>query len=199
MNDTIRERLLALLEDRGGAIRTAEVIEAGFHNTYLNELTEDGSLTRIKNGLYILPESETVSGFYEIQLALPGSVICLGSALSFYDLTTYEPAEVHVAIKRDDRTSPPDFPPVRLYSFSGARYELGVSETEIEGRSIRIYDREKCICDALRFRNTLGESVAYECARNYVTSENRDLDRLLDYAGRLRMRRSVETILRAYS
>ncbi len=198
MNSATRQRILSFLTDRGGVVRTADMTDAGFHHGYLSELVNDGTLTRIKSGLYILAETETVAGFYEIQLALPGSVICLASALSYYDLTTYEPAEAHVAIQRDDRTVPPDFPPVRLFSFSGARYKLGVVEEEVEGRPIRIYDREKSLCDALRFRRTLGENVAYESARNYISTPERNIERLIEYATRLGMRRSVEYMLRAY-
>lgn len=198
MNDAIRSRILSLLNDRGGFIRTADLTEAGIHNVYLTKLVDEGTLTRIKNGLYIATESETVSGFYETQLALPGSVICLGSALSYYNFSTFEPAEVHVAIHRDDRTLPPEFPPVRLFSFSGARYEIGIIEEEIERHHVHIYDREKTICDVIRFRRTLGETIAYESLRTYVEGTQKNLDRLLEYAGQLRMRRSVELMIRAY-
>ena len=198
MNDSTRSRILSLLSDRGGFVRTADLTEAGIHNVYLAELVDEGTLTRIKNGLYVATVSETVSGFYETQLALPRSVICLGSALSYYNFATFEPAEVHVAIQRDDRTLPPEFPPVRLFSFGGARYETGVIEEEIEGHQVRIYDREKTICDVIRFRRALGETIAYESLRTYVEGTEKSLDRLFEYAGKLRMRRSLELMIKAY-
>jgi predicted transcriptional regulator of viral defense system len=171
---------------------------AGIHHVHLSELVADGTLTKIKNGLYILPQEETVSGFYEVELALPSAVICLGSALSHYNLATYEPAEVHVAIRRNDRTLPADFPPVRLFSFSGARYDMGIAYEEIEGHTIRIYDREKTICDAIRYRKVIGDDAVYESARTYLARADRSIDRLLDYADRLRMLPTVERIIRAY-
>jgi predicted transcriptional regulator of viral defense system len=198
MNDAIRSRILSLLDDHGGFIRTADLTEAGIHNVYLAELVDEGTLVRIKNGLYIETEGETVSGFYETQLALPRSVICLSSALSYYNLSTFEPAKVHVAVPRDDRTLRPEFPPVRLFSFSGARYETGIIQEPIEGHMVRIYDREKTICDVIRFRRTLGETIAYESLRTYVAGTEKNLDRLLEYAGKLRMRRSVELMIKAH-
>ncbi len=86
-------------------------------NSYLSELTDEGRLIRLKAGLYITVEALTVSGFYEIQLALPSAIICLASALTYYDLTVYEPPAVHAAIPRDERVLPPDFPPTRRFSF----------------------------------------------------------------------------------
>ena len=198
MEDATRERIENLIRQREGCLRTFDLIAAGIHNIHLSQLVAEGTLTRIKNGLYILTEQETVSGFYEVELALPSSVICLGSALSYYNLSTFEPSEVHVAIRRDDRTRPPEFPPVRTFSFSGVRYETGIIQEQIESHSIRIYDREKTICDAIRYRKVLGEDVAYESVRNYVSGTSKSIDRLLDYGGRFRMRPTVERMIRAY-
>ena len=61
---------------------------------------------------------------------------------------------------RDDKTRPPEFPPVRTFSFSGVRYETGIAQEQVEGHSIRMYDREKTICHAIRYRKVLGEDVA---------------------------------------
>lgn len=198
MEDSTRSRILELFERNHGSVRTSDMQAEGIHNVYLSELVADGTLSKIKNGLYILSREETVSGFHEVELALPSAVICLGSALAHYNLSTYEPAEVHVAIRRNDRTLPPDFPPVRLFSFSGARYEIGIASEEIEGHTVRIYDREKTICDAIRYRKVIGEDTVFESARNYLARGDRSVDRLLDYANRLRMLPTVERIIRAY-
>ena len=177
-------------------VRTADFQRAGFHNSYLAELTGEGRLVRLKAGLYITSEARTASGFFEILLALPNAVICLASALEFYELTTYEPPAVHVAVPRDDRTLPPVFPPIRRFSFGEPRYGLGVSEVEIEGRDIMIYDREKTICDAIRYRRVLGQDVTNEAVRTYLASPGTKVGRLVKYSRILRVEGPVRTHLR---
>ena len=177
-------------------VRTAEFQRAGFHNTYLAELTEGGRLIRVKAGLYIAAEEQTGAGFLEIQLALPNAVICLGSALAYCEMTTYEPPAVYIAIPRDDRTLAPVFPPIRRFSFGEPRYSLGVNVVEIEGNGIMIYDREKTICDAIRYRRVLGQNVTNEAVRNYLTSPGSKVKRVVEYARTLRVEGPVRTHLR---
>ena len=170
--------------------------KAGFHNSYLSKLSEEGYLVRLKAGLYISAESQTVSGFYEIQLALPNAVICLASALVFCEISTYEPSSVHIAIPRDERILPPDFPPTRRFSFGNTRYELGVKREQIESHSIQIYDREKTICDVISYRRVLGQDITNEAVRNYLATPGRNLDLLLEYSRLLRVEGPVEQHLR---
>ncbi|MFP4377793.1 MAG: type IV toxin-antitoxin system AbiEi family antitoxin domain-containing protein [Spirochaetales bacterium] len=196
MEDQTRYRIEQYLEARAGVIRTTEFQQGGLHNSYLTALTDEGRIVRIKSGLYIASESQTASGFFEVQLALPSAVVCLASALAYYELTTYEPPSVQVAIRRGDRTKPPIFPPTRQFSFGGIRHELGVVAVEVEGRTIKIYDREKTICDTVRFRRALGQDVVNEAIRNYLQGPDTKVDRVMEYSRRLRDEGPVRTHLR---
>ena len=192
MEKETKERINEYLKTQGGVIRTSEFQKAGFHNSYLSELTEEGYLVRLKAGLYIAAETQTVSGFYEIQLALPNAVICLASALTFYEMSTYEPSSVHIALPRNERILPPDFPPILRFSFGNARYELGVKREQIDGHSIQIYDREKTICDVISYRRVLGQDITNEAVRNYLSTPGSNMDLLLEYSRLLRVEGPVE-------
>ena len=196
MDEATKERISEYIAAHSGVIRTKDFQRAGFHNSYLSELTAGGRLVRLKAGLYIAVESQTVAGFYEIQLALPTAVICLASALAYYELTTYEPPAVHVATPRDERVLPPEFPPARRFSFGKARYNLGIAQEQIEGHVIRIYDREKTICDSIRFRRVLGQDVVNEAVHNYLGGRKSDVDRLIEYSQLLRSEGPVKMHLR---
>jgi predicted transcriptional regulator of viral defense system len=150
-----------------------------------------------KRGLYALAKGSKRSEIVDIQKAVPGGVFCLGTALSIHGLGTWEPPEVQLAIRRDSRITLPDFPPIKLYSFSGARFELGVIEKATEAGVIKVHDREKTICDAVRFRNSLGLDIAMEALREYLKGRGRDIPRLLEYARLLRMEGSIRGYLEA--
>jgi hypothetical protein len=53
---------------------------------------------------------------------------------------------------------------------------------------------ERCVCDAVKFRNKIGIDVCSEIIGNYLERTNRNLSKLMDYARKLR----VGTILEQY-
>lgn len=199
MDQKTRDRIDEYLSSHTGVLRTSDFQTAGLHNSYLTELVEEGVLVRLKAGLYLETQNQTVSGFYEIQMALPGAVICLASALAFHELVSYEPPSVQIAIPRDDRTLPPDFPPVRKFSFGRARYTLGLTKVNVEGNEITMYDREKTICDSIRYRRILGQDIVNEAVRNYLGGQETNIDKLIEYSRVLRSDGPVRTHLRLMS
>ena len=72
--------------------------------------------------------------------------------------------------------------------------EIGVSKMFLEGYNIRIYDIDRCVCDAIKFRNKIGMDVCSEIIDNYLVRPERNISKLLDYARQLR----VGTILKDY-
>jgi predicted transcriptional regulator of viral defense system len=196
MENETRYRIDRYLVENAGIIQTADFQRAGLHNKYISALVDEGRIVRVKPGLYIASEKQTASGYFEVQIAIPAAVVCLGSALVFYDLSTYEPPSVHVAVPRGNRTRAPDFPPVKRFTYGARRYDLGVVHEELEGKTFKIYDREKTICDVIRFRRTLGQDVVNETLRDYIGGQNANVDRLLKYARELNEEGPVQMHLR---
>ena len=89
------------------------------------------------------------------------------------------------------------FPPCRVFYFSGARLELGVEERSGSSGPVIVYDREKTICDVLRFRSAIGPDVAMEALSDYVREAGRNIPKLLGYARQLRMEGTLRGLLEA--
>ena len=51
-------------------------------------------------------------------------MLCLTSALAYYDLTTYNPWQYEIAIERTKKITLPDYPPIKLVYFSNNQPEL---------------------------------------------------------------------------
>ena len=197
MTQEIEQRILSFIAERGGYSRAEALRTEGFHSSYLTRLVESGALVRLKRGLYALATGDKRSELVDLQRAVPGAVFCLGTALSVHSIGTWEPPEVQLAIRRDSRIALPEFPPVKLFSFSGIRYELGIVERATEAGAIRVYDREKTLCDVVRFRNSLGIDIAMEALREYLKGRGRDIPRLLEYAKLLGMEGTMHGYLEA--
>ena len=72
--------------------------------------------------------------------------------------------------------------------------EIGVTEVRDGDNIFHIFDIEKTVVDIIYYRNKIGIEEMSEILRNYIKREDRQIDRLYDYAKRLR----CEKILRTY-
>lgn len=130
----------------------------------------------------------------DIEAIIPGGILCSWSAWSIHQLTTTMPQAYHIAIKRDRKVVKPSFPSIEFHHYTASILEIGVSKMFLEGYNIRIYDIERCVCDAIKFRNKIGMDVCSEIIDNYLVRPERNISKLLDYAKQLR----VGTILEDY-
>ncbi|RKX90922.1 MAG: hypothetical protein DRP59_08955 [Spirochaetes bacterium] len=88
MKPETREKILDIFRKQSGYARIRDIQNRSIHNKYLRELQDDGTIIKIKNGLYSLSETSQYNSLKEAQLAIPEGIICLGTALSHYELTT---------------------------------------------------------------------------------------------------------------
>ena len=125
----------------GGILRTGDALEQGIHPRTLYAMRDAGLLERLDRGLYRLTDLPPLSDPDLVTVAnkIPKGVICLISALHFHDITTQIPHEVSIAVSRG--TEPPrlEYPPIRLYWFSGAAFTAGIEPHQIDGTPVRIY------------------------------------------------------------
>ena len=152
-----------------------------------------GELIQVRRGLYT--NIDQLSGnMVDINAIIPNGILCLWSAWSIHQLTTSMPQAFHVAVKRGRKIVAPSFPKVEIHHYTETILDMGVMSMEIDGISILIYDVERCVCDAVKFRNKVGMDVCSEIINNYLERPDRNLSKLMDFARKLR----VGTILEQY-
>ena len=71
-------------------------------------------------------------------------------------------------------------------------FDIGVEEQIVSGYRIQIYNKERCVCDAVKYRNKVGMDVCAEVVNNYLELPDRNISLLFDYANKLRVRRILE-------
>lgn len=181
---------------RQGHLRTAEAIHLGIHPRTLYSMRNSGLVEQINRGLYRLAEFPPPGNpdLVSVALKIRGGVICLISALSFHELTTQIPHQVYVAIERGAEPPRLDFPPIRVFWFSGAVYAEGVDIQDVDGVPVRLYSPEKTIADCFKYRNKIGIDVCVEAVRMYRQHRKLNIDDLHRFAKICR----VEKIIRPY-
>jgi len=182
-----------------GVIRSKDLASLGIPRAYLGRLVERGVLMRSGRGVYVPTETDLSEShsLAEVARRVPGGVVCLLSALRFHGLTTQNPFEVWVAVRRGRRRPRVDYPPLRVMWFSGKAYEEGIEEHSIEGVTVRIYGAAKTVADCFKYRNKVGLDVALEALRECRRQRCARMDEMYQYARICRMDRVMQPYLEA--
>lgn len=177
-------------------LRPKELIKRGLPADYLWRLHRQNKLEKVGRGMYAqLDKNHTEhSTLAEASLRVQHGVICLLSALRFYDLTTQEPFEVWMAIDGKARTPKEDIIPLRIVRFSGKALTAGVEKHNVEGVEIKVYSPAKTVADCFKYRNKIGIDVALEALREVLRKKICTVDELWRYAKICR----VSNVMRPY-
>ncbi len=157
--------------------------------TYIARLVEKGDLIRVGRGLYSLPSKDFSEWqtFLETARLVPQGVICLLSALRFHELTTQNPFEVWLAIKKSSREPKIDTIALNISRFSGKAFSEGIETHEIEGVSLQVYNPAKTVADCFKFRSKVGLDTAIEALRDTWRKKKSGMDELWHFAKVCRM------------
>lgn len=160
-------------------------------------MARTGELEKVGPGRYRLPAKPRTSQ-HDLVMAtssVPGSVVCLVSALRFHGIGTQLPHQVWIGVPRGTRVPRLQAPPLRVINISPALFDLGVEVHRIEGQGVRVYSVARTVADCFRFRNTVGLDVALEALTEAWRSKRLNLDELNRIAKRLRVQRVMQPYL----
>ncbi len=190
-----RERILRVARRRP-FFTAADAARTHVHSQELTRLVREGVLERVARGTYRLAD-RPITEHHALALAsvaVPGSVVCLLSALNFHGIGTQAPHEVWLAIDRRSRLPAVSYPPLRIARFSGRAFREGIEQHELEGRRVRIYNIPKTLADLFKYRGKIGLDVAMEALREVWRERRTTMDEIDRYARICR----VERVMRPY-
>jgi len=186
--------LVERFKKNGGFLRAADSLTET-EKYQLRQLIKTGKVRRVKRGLYQLNDSIKVSQEAEVSRMIPDGIFCMYTAWSHYELTTHVSSEFHVAIPKTLRIVLPQYPPVKIYYWVIRTFDLGKTFADVNGARVQIYNIERSVCDAVKFRNKIGLDLMSEILRNYSNRRDKNLDRLLKYAAQLRIEKTMSQFL----
>jgi predicted transcriptional regulator of viral defense system len=190
----MKQDIIKIFEENGGFIQSKQLKNRTYWRV-LGKMIEDNSVSKVKRGLYQL------NGFIfdmqpmEVSKIIPCGVFCLFTAYRFYELSTYIPFEFHIAVPQKKKINKPDYPPIRVYYLTEKIYQLGITEVEMNGSKVKMYDLEKSVCDVVKFRNKVGLDTTIEVLKNYVKRPDKDLNKLAQYARKLRIENTINNLI----
>lgn len=142
--------------------RTTTAREHGVHPRDLYAWRDGGQIVELSRGVFRRADAPPAS--YPDLLAVayrsPGAVVCCVSAAVIHDLTDELPLAVQIAVPTRSHTPAIDYPPVAVFRFDEATFDLGLTSFEAgPGEPVRLYDPPRTVVDLMRFRRRLGNQL----------------------------------------
>ncbi|MFA5635341.1 MAG: type IV toxin-antitoxin system AbiEi family antitoxin domain-containing protein [Anaerovoracaceae bacterium] len=188
------EIVFKAFKNHGGVLKTSELNSLGLFSRQINRFLESGEITRIKRGFYELtghtyPEEVVISRLF------PKAVIFLQSALMIYGYTDRMPSSWQIAVNRNSEKSQYkiEYPRVEVFYIEPELLEIGVDKTKVEGVDVKVFDRDRTICDVLRYEKKLEREVFTTAIQRYVKDPQRNIKKLLEYAEILNIKNKIQT------
>jgi predicted transcriptional regulator of viral defense system len=125
---------------------------------------------------------------------IPEGIISFFSAAQYHDLTTVIPQSIEITLPSSMRTPAlPENLHVTVHKSANHIYSVGIKTVLVDNHPLKVYDRERTVCDFIRNRLKIGKDVALEVLKNYM-SVKKNLQKLYEYAKLLQ----IEGVINPY-
>ena len=191
------EHYKEIFERYGGMMRTKQLEAERILYRKIQQLIQEGYVEKVRYGYYQWVDPDDFSEVGTICRLFPDAILCMDTALHYYRYSDRTPGDWHLAVSKDSGKSrfKMDYPFVKPYYVEPSVLDLGLTSGEIDGHSIRIYDKERVICDCLRYRNKMDKEIFNKAIQNYIYDPSKSIPKLMEYAEPLRVKKIAKDLI----
>lgn len=181
----------------GGIMRTYQLTEERIYYADIAYLINAGLIEKVRTGYYQWIDPDNQSEAATVIKLFPDGILCMDTALRHYGYSDRTPAEWHIAVSKYSNRSrfKIDYPFVKPYFVAPDVLEIGLCEQEIDGNKVRMYDKERVICDCLRYRNKMDKEIFNKAIQGYVSDTSKSIPKLMEYSVPLRCQKLVKDLI----
>ena len=191
------QRCKEIFDNYGGMMRTKELEKEKIRYRTVQHLIEAGLVEKIRYGYYQWVRPDDFSEAGTVRRLFPDAIFCMDTALRYYGYSDRTPGDWQMAVSKDSGKSRfnIDYPFVKPYYIEPAILELGLVKGNMDGHEIRIYDKDRVICDCLRYRNKMDKEIFNKAIQNYIADPEKSIPKLMEYAGPLRVKKIAKDLI----
>lgn len=191
------DEIKAIFQNHQGILRTCELYTEHIYYADIQKLIADGVIGKVRYGYYQLLDNMSLSEVTTVTRLFPDAILCMDTALFHYRYSDRTPLVWHLAVSKDGGKSrfKIDYPFVKPYYIEPALLELGMAHDQMDDYPVRIYNKERTICDCLRYMGKMDKEVFNTAIRRYAEDNAKDIPRLMEYAKKMRVTQKVKTLI----
>ncbi len=181
---------------KGGVLKTSELNEIGLTSRQIKTLQDNGIISKIKFGFYEL-NNHFIQDEVIIARLFPEAVIFLESALFHYEYTDRVPSSWQIAVDKDSEKGKYKiaYPSVSPFYLEKKVMDIGLGHYIIDGIEINIFNRERTICDVLKYKNKLDKEIFNKAILNYLNDNKKNLNLLIQYSALMNVSEKMKTYI----
>ncbi|MDL2225054.1 type IV toxin-antitoxin system AbiEi family antitoxin domain-containing protein [Eubacteriales bacterium OttesenSCG-928-M02] len=186
-----------LFQKHSYIMRTSELRAAKIYYEDIQRLLSEGAIEKVKRGYYLWSDQENASEIVMIKRLFPDAILCMYTALFHYGYSDRTPSEWHLAVDKNiaKYRIKIDYPFIKTYFFEPHVLDIGKTTDKIDGVNISIYDKDRTICDCLRYMNKMDKEIFNKAIQSYVNDPDKSIPNIMRYAKELRVQSKVKNLI----
>lgn len=199
---SINEIIQNIIIENDGFITGKELTEKGISSIYLTRYAKENNLKKVARGVYAV-EEWIIDPYFVFQYTYPKFIYSFNSAIYLHELGDILPNYLEVTGPINYRPYPKKKEGIFTHTDTVSEsYNLGIIEVNTPlGNRVKVYDKEKTICDLIRNKEKVELEVYVKALNIYAKSKNKDVNKLMRYAKIMKIEEEVlnqmEVILNA--
>ena len=194
--ERILKKVLNCIDENGGIAKKEQLVSIGVEYRRILDFVESKDIIRIKNGYY----TYGVERFSEetlISKLFSDAVLCMESALYAYGYISQKPSAFHLAVDKNTSKSrfKLEYPKVIPYYTEPEVLKLGIKKIVYENNEFLIYDKDRLICDCLKYEIKLDREDFKQAIQAYIKDEEKDISALMEYARERKVLKKVQSLI----
>lgn len=191
---SIEEAINSIVEENRGYVTRKDIDRNKIASIYLTRYVKKHGLKQIVRGFYA-KEEWIVDPYLIFQYTYPKFIYSFNSAIYLHNLGDVLPNYLEV-------TGPFNYRPmskvrddiVTHTDTVDESYNLGVVEIRTTlGNLVKVYDKEKTICDLIKNKNKIEFEVYVKALNNYAKAKDKNINKLMEYAKVMKIENKVRS------
>lgn len=181
----------ALIEKDNGYLITSKAVESGVSKPSVSKYIREHGMEKVAHGIYIL-EDVWLDELFVLQARNKNIIYSGETALYLHGLTDREYSHICFTVPVGYNASHIKNKNKEVHYANAEIIDMGICEVpSSSGNMVRVYDRERCICDLIKDRKKYEIQLYQTAIKEYMSAKEKNLTRLMEYAVRLGVRDAV--------
>ena len=172
--ELLLDRVRKFILDNGGIVKKSQLAGLGIDYRRILDFVEKGDILRVKSGYYAVH----LSDFTEEELVaklFPDCVLNLENALYAYGYIKRKPYGYQIAVDKNTSKSrfKLEFPQVTPFYAEPETLQSGVDRIDFGNAKMQIFDKDRLICECLKYEDKMERAVFQEGVLSYIKDEKK--------------------------
>lgn len=188
---TTSDILEALIENDNGYLITSEAVQSGVSKPSVSKYIREHDMEKVAHGIYILNDV-WLDELFVLQKRNKNIIYSGETALYLHGLTDREYSHICFTVPIGYNATHIKNKNKEVRYANAELIDMGTCEVpSSSGNMVKVYNMERCICDLIKDRKKYEVQLYQTAMKEYMSSKEKNLTRLVEYANKLGVRDEV--------